>query len=95
MTLNFSSAAGGSKYAVRIEFGVRRPGRAGGQGCASLPQLALAEIVRNVDEVKFVFDAGAFEELPEPLPGGHLAAHEMEPGPLLAHPSSGLPGPPG
>jgi hypothetical protein len=50
----------------RIELSVRGPGGARGQTCASLPQLALAEIIRSIDEVQLMLDVGALEELSKP-----------------------------
>ena len=50
-----------------IEVGVRGPGRARGQPCASLSQLTLAELVRSVDEMQFMLGVRALEEFPEPL----------------------------
>ena len=50
-----------------IELSVRGPGRAGGKCFASLPQLALTEIIRSVYEVQFVLDVGALKEFSKPL----------------------------
>ena len=50
----------------RIELSVRGPGGARGQSFASLPQLALTELIGSVDEVQFMLDAGALEELSKP-----------------------------
>ena len=51
-----------------IELSVRGPGRASRQRCASLPQLALTEIVRNVDEVQFMSHNGRRRFLQPRLP---------------------------
>jgi hypothetical protein len=50
-----------------IELCVGGPGRAGGKCFTSLPQLALAEIIRSVYEVQFVLDVGALKEVSKPL----------------------------
>ena len=50
-----------------IELGIRRPGRAGGQTCASLFQLALAEIIGCINEVQFMINLRAFKYLSKPL----------------------------
>ena len=60
----------GGRLEVRgdcIELSVRGPGGARGQSFASVSQLALTEIIRSVDEVQFMLDVGALEELSKPL----------------------------
>lgn len=62
----------------QIEFRIGRPCRTGGKPRTALSQLTFAEIVRGVDVVQFVLDAGAFEQIPKPLPLIPRVAREIE-----------------
>lgn len=50
-----------------IEFRIRCPGGPGGQLCTSLLQLALADTVGNINEVKLVLHSDSLDYLPKPL----------------------------
>ena len=62
-----------------IELGIlRSPGRANRESCASLSQLAFTEIIRHVDEVEFMLDVCAFNDLSKPLPLNSSVARKVE-----------------
>jgi len=50
-----------------IELGVCGPGGTSRESFASLSQLAFTEIIRHIDEVQFMLDVGAFNDLSKPL----------------------------
>jgi hypothetical protein len=61
-----------------IELDVRGPGRAGGQICASLSQLAPTEIIGGVDEVQFMLDVDALDDPSKPLTLNARVARKVE-----------------